>query len=152
MCVHYYNILFQLVSLTLSLLYITINECVDILSQLIQAYPTHKKFSHMIILTNTNPEIDFFENIRHLQLHRRTKALRMLSIVCAKGDLSQYSMMSFLLPLASHVVFCVPGEREHNLLLEAVNVIGGVASQFNYYHLLRHYLRQLPRQQTHTRI
>ena len=83
----------------------------------------------MIILTNTNPEIDFFKNIRHLQLHRRTKALRMLSIVCAKGDLSQYSMMSFLLPLASHVVFCVPGEREHNLLLEAVNVIGGVASQ-----------------------
>ena len=95
----------------------------------------------MIILTNTNPEIDFFKNIRHLQLHRRTKALRMLSIVCA------------LLPLASHVVFCVPGEREHNLLLEAVNVIGGVASQFNYYHLLRHYLRQLPRQtDTHKNI
>ena len=110
----------------------------------------------MIILTNTNPEIDFFKNIRHLQLHRRTKALRMLSIVCAKGDLSRYSMMSFLLPLASHVVFCVPGEREHNLLLEAVNVIGGVASQLkwsNYYHLLRHYLRQLPRQtDTHKNI
>ena len=110
----------------------------------------------MIILTNTNPEIDFFKNIRHLQLHRRTKVLRMLSIVCAKGDLSQYSMMSFLLPLASHVVFSVPGEREHNLLLEAVNVIGGVALQLkwtNYYHLLRHYLRQLPRQtDTHKNI
>ena len=106
-----------------------INECVDFFSQLIQAYPTHKKFSDMIILTNTNPEIDFFKNIRHLQLHRRTKALRMLSIVWAKGDLSQYSMMSFLLPLTSHVVFSVPGEREHNLLLEAVNVIGGAASQ-----------------------
>ena len=129
-----------------------INECVDILSQLIHAYPT-QMFSNMIILTNTNSEIDFFKN---LQLHRRTKALRMLSIVCAKGDLSQYSMMSFLLPLASHVVFSVPGEREHNLLLEAVNVIGGVASQLkwtNYYHLLRHYLRQLPRQtDTHKNI
>ena len=127
----------------------TLNECVDILSQLVRAYPNHPRFSDMVVLTNTNPEVDFFKNVRHIQLHRRTRAFRALSQVCANDQLTQHSLMNFLLPLASHVVFSPVSEREHNLVLEAVNVIGGVSKILkwtNYCYLLRHYLRQLPKQ------
>ncbi len=127
----------------------TIYECVDLLGQLVRVYSTHSKFSDMTILANMDPEVDFFKNIRHIQLHRRTKAFRFLSQICSKDKLSQYSLTSFLLPLASHVIFSPIADREHNLVLEAVNVIGGIASRLkwtNYCFLLRHYLRQLPKQ------
>ena len=127
----------------------TLYECVDLLAQLVRGYSTHSKFSDMIVLANNDPEVDFFKNVRHIQLHRRTRAFRFLSQICSKEELSQYSMTSFLLPLASNVVFSPVMDREHNLVLEAVNVIGGISRKLkwtNYCFLLKHYLRQLPKQ------
>ncbi len=114
-----------------------------------RAFPSHPKFSDMTVLTDTNPEMDFFKNARHIQLHRRTRAYRLLAQTCINKELTQYSMTSFLLPLASHVVFTNVNEREHNMVLEAVNVIGGIARKLkwtNYSFLLKHYLRQLPKE------
>ena len=111
-------------------------------------------------LSHKDPEADFFENIRHIQLHRRTKALRKLAAVVSSSSslslssapegtpLSNGSIMSFLLPLASQVVFTPSGNVEQNLKAEAVSVIGAVASRLGwnaYSSLLRHYLRQLPK-------
>lgn len=116
------------------------------MSQLVRAYST--RFSDLIPLSHSDPEVDFFRNVVHIQLHRRTKAFRKLSTVCSQSSLSQGTMMSYLLPLASHVVFSPLTSRETNMLQEAVNVIAAIASKLswaNYYNLLRHYLHQLPK-------
>ena len=79
------------------------HESISLLSQVVRAYPSHPRFTNMTDLTHKDPEVDFFENIKHIQQHRRTRALRRLAEVCAEGSLTQSSIMSFLLPLASQV-------------------------------------------------
>lgn len=78
-------------------------EFIAVLSQLVKAYPTHPKFSSMAPLSHHEPEADFFENVKHIQLHRRTRAFRKLAALCAEGALSRQSVMNFILPLANHV-------------------------------------------------
>ena len=78
-------------------------EFISVLSQLVKAYPSHPRFSSMAPLSHHEPEADFFENVKHIQLHRRTRAFRKLAGVCREGSLSQLSIMNFILPLANHV-------------------------------------------------
>lgn len=85
------------------------HESISLLSQVVRAYPSHSQFTNMTSLTHQDPEVDFFENIKHIQQHRRTRALRRLAEVCAEGSLTQASIMTFLLPLASQV-----GGRPHD--------------------------------------
>ena len=125
---------------------VTIHEFIDLLSRLVRGYPSHKIFSELSSLTNPDPEADILQNIRHIQLHRRTRALHRLSNVISEGKLSQATLTGYLLPLASNVVFSPLSAREHNLLSEAVNVLSAMAGQLQwsaYCHLLKHYLRQL---------
>ena len=52
--------------------------------------------------------------------------------------------MEFLLPIASYVIFNSITEREHNLVSEAIGVLGGIAAQLKwtkYHFLLKSYLR-----------
>ena len=79
------------------------HESISLLAQLVRIFPSHTKFSDMTILTHKDPEADFFENVKHIQLHRRTRAFRKLAAVCSEGALTHYSMTTFLLPLASQV-------------------------------------------------
>ena len=118
----------------------------DILSQLVLKYSTHSQFVDLVHLSHLDPEVNFFKNVCHIQLHRRTKAFRRLITICSKNDFSQNTMMSYLLPLSSYVVFSPLTSREHNMLQEAINVIGVISSKLkwnNYYNLLKHYLHQL---------
>ena len=78
-------------------------EYISVLSQLVKAFSTHPRFSSMASLSHHEPEADFFENVKHIQLHRRTRAFRKLASLCAEGNLTQACIMNFILPLANHV-------------------------------------------------
>ena len=78
-------------------------EYISVLSQLVKAFPTHPRFSSMAPLSHHEPEADFFENVKHIQLHRRTRAFRKLAGLCAEGSLTQACIMNFILPLANRV-------------------------------------------------
>ncbi len=103
-------------------------------------------FSDLSCLLHEDPEADFFQNVRHIQLHRRTRAFRRLASACSEGRIGQTSCLNFLLPLANHVVFALTTNTEQNLVSEAMGVVGAVArhlSWTNYSFILGHYLRQL---------
>ena len=122
-------------------------EFVSLLSSLVKCYPDHPKFSDIAThLTHPDQEVDFFENICHVQLHRRTKAMRKLAGACREGLLGSHSMTGFLVPLANQVIFQSTSNVEQNLVAESVNVISGMCSQLKwtkYCYLLRLYLRLL---------
>ena len=122
-------------------------EFISILSSLVKCYPHHPRFIDMAThLANDDKETDFFENIRHLQLHRQTKAMRKLAAACKCGQLSPHSMTGFLAPLANQVLFHSTSNVEQNLLTESVNVISGMCLQLKwtkYCYFLRHNLRLL---------
>jgi U3 small nucleolar RNA-associated protein 20 len=124
-------------------------EFVDILSQLVIRYSDHSQFADLVHLTHLDPEADFFKNVHHIQLHRRTKAFRRLASITSQMSFSQNSLSSYILPLVSHVVFSPLTSREHNMIQEAINVIGVISLKLkwnHYYNLLKHYLHQLSHQ------
>lgn len=54
-------------------------EHVDLLRQLVCAFPA--RFQDLMRLTDPDPELDFFNNVAHLQLHRRSRAFYRLKKV-----------------------------------------------------------------------
>ena len=122
-------------------------EYVSLLSSLVKCYPHHARFSDMAThLTHEDKEADFFENICHVQLHRRTKAMRKLACACKEGLLGSHSMTGFLVQFANQVIFHSTSNVEQNLVAESVNVISGMCLHLKwtkYCYLLRHYLRLL---------
>jgi U3 small nucleolar RNA-associated protein 20 len=53
-----------------------LQEHVDLLRQLTQAFPA--RFPDLLRLSDADPELDFFNNVAHLQLHRRSRAFARL--------------------------------------------------------------------------
>ena len=51
----------------------------DLLRQLAGAFPA--RFQDLMKLTDADPELDFFNNVAHLQLHRRSRAFYRLKKV-----------------------------------------------------------------------
>lgn len=51
------------------------HEYIGLLENIVQLFPTYARFSDLVHLASEDDEIDFFKNIRHIQLHRRMKAL-----------------------------------------------------------------------------
>lgn len=83
------------------------------------------------LLVGGDEEASFFNNVLHIQQHRRGKALRRLAELVKKNDILSSNIAHFLLPLIEHFVFD-QAEGEHNLANEAVITIGALAEQLEW--------------------
>ena len=54
------------------------NEAIVLIQAIVKAFPD--KWASLAIVSDVDPEQDFFENIRHIQVHRRTRALARLKL------------------------------------------------------------------------
>ncbi|CAO1637827.1 unnamed protein product [Sympodiomycopsis kandeliae] len=97
------------------------------------------------LLAGGDEEANFFNNIHHIQLHRRARALRRLGDHAETGAIKSKTLSEVLLPLIAH--FIEDGHTEigdHNLTNETVTCIGRLARQLawgSYNALLWKYLR-----------
>ncbi len=73
-------------------------------------------FPALAPLANPDDEIDFCSNIAHIQLHRRSRALRRLAVAAAAGQLAPGTLLGVVLPLIQQMVVegtiprpCAPG-------------------------------------------
>lgn len=103
------------------------------------------------LLVGDDEEASFFNNILHIQQHRRLRALRRLAAEAAKGHLQPSNLGSIFLPLIEHFAFeGAEDESGHNLIAEAVATIGALAewldwSQFrNNFRRYRGYMQSKP--------
>lgn len=63
------------------------HEFVSALVSLIVAFPSHKELRHLAQLRNVDEsDLDFFENIVNIQIHRRQRALRRLTDSLEAGE------------------------------------------------------------------
>ncbi|CAG8668326.1 8263_t:CDS:2, partial [Acaulospora morrowiae] len=122
-------------------------EFLTILSYVVKKCPKIDQFSDMTCLLFHDDESNFFNNIHHIQLHRRIRALKRFSNECAEGKLKKSSLVQIVLPLIGH--FITDADRvDHTLINETVSTIGIIAAQLNwgqYYSLLKQYMRLIPR-------
>eukprot|EP00070_Physeter_catodon_P039396 XP_028346290.1 small subunit processome component 20 homolog isoform X4 [Physeter catodon] len=79
-----------------------------LLSCLIQTFPDQPEFKDLVQLTDCHdPEMDFFENMKHIQIHRRARALKKLAKQLMEGKivLSSKSLQNYIMPYAMAPIF-----------------------------------------------
>ncbi|EEH47586.2 uncharacterized protein PADG_03670 [Paracoccidioides brasiliensis Pb18] len=127
-------------------------EFVSIMGYFITHHPKHPTVCDMVdLLANGDEEASIFNNILHIQQHRRLRALRRLANDAKKRKIGSSNISSFLLPLIEHFVFDqAEDESAHNLAAETVATIGVLSeglewSQFRaIFRRYKGYLQSLP--------
>ncbi|CAK5281436.1 unnamed protein product [Mycena citricolor] len=93
------------------------------------------------LLANGDEEANFFNNIHHIQIHRRSRALRRLAEQCDQFQLRSSTIADVLIPLVAH--YLAVGV-DHHLVTDAITATGKLAGQLvwaPYYSLVQKYLR-----------
>lgn len=121
------------------------NEYVAVLSYIVSKSTNFKGLEDMKVLVNeVDPEADFFNNINHIQLHRRSRAIRRFDDeLCHK--LNDNSIAHYLLPMIEHYVF-IKEEKYRNLCndsLEAIGIMSNYLAWSQYKALFRRYKSML---------
>lgn len=86
-----------------------------------------------VLLVGDDEEASFFNNILHIQQHRRLRALRRLASETAKGDIQASNISTIFIPLVEHFVFDeAVDENAHNLIAEAVATLGTLGESLDW--------------------
>ncbi|XP_075712813.1 small subunit processome component 20 homolog [Rhinoderma darwinii] len=120
-----------------------------LLSNLIRTFPKHPEFSDLVQLTDYNdPEMDFFENMKHIQIHRRARSLRKLAKNLVEGNvvLSTKSLQNYIMPYATSTIFDEKMHKHENMVNASVEMIGSVCKNLSwsaYMYYLKHFIHVL---------
>lgn len=93
------------------------------------------------LLEGGDEEANFFNNVLHVQVHRRSRALRRLVDHCDEGHIRSSSINEIFIPLVGN--FISAGTVEHHLIDVAITTTGRMARRLAwpaYYALVRKYL------------
>lgn len=113
-----------------------------------------------VLIREDEPELDFFLNINHVQIHRRSRALgrlrKLLAGFSSHDDcvISTHSLTNYLLPLALHPIYECEKKEEEPYAMEAIATIGVIAKLLpwgKYQNVLWTALMQIPRHESQER-
>ncbi|XP_005089362.1 small subunit processome component 20 homolog isoform X2 [Aplysia californica] len=124
------------------------HEYLTVLQSLVKHYPAHQLFAGLSLLSDKDPEADFFENIRHIQIHKRSRALRRLYKHLKDHRMNPDIHMTYFIPLV-YAFITDPSYAKHASVQDAaVDLLGAICKQLPWQHyqrLLQFYLRLLPK-------
>lgn len=97
-------------------------------------------YGDLNVLSNADDQdLDFFLNITHVQIHRRTRAFQRLRKLLnqdfednAKAVFTLQSLSNVLLPLAMHPIYECRTKAEETFALEAIETAGAIARHLSW--------------------
>ncbi|EJD50269.1 hypothetical protein AURDEDRAFT_182634 [Auricularia subglabra TFB-10046 SS5] len=95
------------------------------------------------LLAGGDEEANFFNNIAHIQGHRRSRAMRRLVEYIDTGAVCSATLSQVFVPLVSHPIYN-SGTTDHRLVNEAITTTGTIAKHLSwpaYFSLVQQYLR-----------
>uniref|UniRef100_A0A673WAK9 UTP20 small subunit processome component n=1 Tax=Salmo trutta TaxID=8032 RepID=A0A673WAK9_SALTR len=125
------------------------HDYTTVLACLVKTFPTHRDFRDLVQLTDYNdPESDFFEHMKHIQIHRRGRALRKLAKQLTEGTvvLSSRSLQNYIMPYAVTALFDEKMLKNEGMTAASVEVIGAVCRRLTwskYLYYLKHFVHVL---------
>uniref|UniRef100_A0A665TDQ2 UTP20 small subunit processome component n=1 Tax=Echeneis naucrates TaxID=173247 RepID=A0A665TDQ2_ECHNA len=125
------------------------NEYTTVLACLVKAFPSRKEFRDLVQLTDYNdPESDFFEHMKHIQIHRRGRALRKLAKQLTEGKvvMTSRSLQKYIMPYAMTALLDEKMLKHENMISASVEVVGAVCSRLTwskYLYYLKHFIHIL---------
>ncbi len=94
------------------------------------------------LLEGGDDEANFFNNILHVQVHRRSRALRRLADHCEEGRLRSSTIAEIFIPLIGNFITST-NAMDHHLVNDAILTTGRMAKRLSwgtYYALVQKYL------------
>ncbi|XP_060178660.1 uncharacterized protein LOC132608895 isoform X2 [Lycium barbarum] len=119
---------------------------IDLLRDMVLKLPTVEDFKSFAVLYSEDPEQDFFNNIVHLQRHRRARALLRFKNAISSGNLSKVLINKVFIPLLFKMLLdgqVGKGENIRSACLEAVGSISKFMEWRLYYALLNRCFREM---------
>ncbi|KAI9658634.1 MAG: U3 snoRNP protein [Bathelium mastoideum] len=109
-------------------------EYLSVLASVVREFPHWALVNDMQnLLVGDDEEASFFNNILHIQQHRRLRAIRRLGTEASSGILHSRHIGHFFVPLMEHFIFGKPeDENAHNLAAEAINTIRLLVAQLGW--------------------
>ncbi|XP_062339462.1 small subunit processome component 20 homolog [Osmerus eperlanus] len=125
------------------------HDYTTVLACLVRTFPTRRDFRDLVQLTDYNdPESDFFEHMKHIQIHRRGRALRKLAKQLTEGTvvMSSRSLQNFIMPFAMTALLDEKMLTHESMVSASVEVIGAVCRRLTwskYLYYLKHFIHIL---------
>ncbi|XP_008314156.1 small subunit processome component 20 homolog [Cynoglossus semilaevis] len=134
------------------------HEYTTVLACLVKTFPNRKEFKDLVQLTDYNdPESDFFEHMKHIQIHRRARALRRLAkqLTEDKVMISPRSLQNYVMPYAMTALFDEKMLKHENMTSASVEVVGAVCRKLTwskYLYYLKHFVHVLQTSQAEQKL
>ncbi|KJA28736.1 hypothetical protein HYPSUDRAFT_617773 [Hypholoma sublateritium FD-334 SS-4] len=96
-----------------------------------------------VLLEGGDDEANFFNNVLHIQVHRRSRALRRLAEHCEAGHLKSTTIADIFIPLVANYIVSTT-TVDHHLVTDAILATGRMSRQLtwgSYYALVQKYLK-----------
>ncbi|XP_035476215.2 small subunit processome component 20 homolog [Scophthalmus maximus] len=125
------------------------HDYTTVLACLVKTFPSRKEFRDLVQLTDYNdPESDFFEHMKHIQIHRRGRALRKLAKQLTEGTvvLTSRSLQNYIMPYAMTALLDEKMLKHENMISASVEVVGAVCRRLTwskYLYYLKHFIHIL---------
>uniref|UniRef100_A0A8C7ULV4 UTP20 small subunit processome component n=1 Tax=Oncorhynchus mykiss TaxID=8022 RepID=A0A8C7ULV4_ONCMY len=125
------------------------HDYTTVLACLVKTFPTRRDFRDLVQLTDYNdPESDFFEHMKHIQIHRRGRALRKFAKQLTEGTvvMSSRSLQTYIMPYAMTALFDEKMLKNEGMTSASVEVIGAVCRRLTwskYLYYLKHFVHIL---------
>ncbi|KAL7370997.1 hypothetical protein ABVT39_016013 [Epinephelus coioides] len=125
------------------------HEYTTVLAHLVKTFPAKKEFRDLVQLTNYNDlESDFFEHMKHIQIHRRGRALRKLAKQLTEGQvvMTPRSLQNYIMPYALTALLDEKMLKHENMISASVEVVGAVCRKLTwskYLYYLKHFIHIL---------
>ncbi|XP_071357681.1 small subunit processome component 20 homolog isoform X2 [Trachinotus anak] len=125
------------------------HEYTTVLACLVKTFPSRKEFKDLVQLTDYNdPESDFFEHMKHIQIHRRGRALRKLAKQLTEGTvvMTSRSLQNYIMPYAMTALLDEKMLKYENMTSASVEVVGAVCRRLTwskYLYYLKHFVHIL---------
>ncbi|KAM4569832.1 small subunit processome component 20 homolog [Odontesthes bonariensis] len=117
------------------------HDYTTVLACLVKTFPAKKEFRDLVQLTDYNdPESDFFEHMKHIQIHRRGRALRKLAKQLSEGTVAMTprSLQNYIMPYAMTALLDEKMLKHENMTSASVEVVGAVCRRLTWSKYLYH--------------
>ncbi|KAM8908719.1 small subunit processome component 20 homolog isoform 2-T2 [Spinachia spinachia] len=122
------------------------HEYTTVLACLVKTFPSNREFRDLVQLTNySDPESDFFEHMKHIQIHRRGRALRKLAKQLTEGQvvMTPRSLQNYIMPYAMTALLDEKMLKHESIISASVEIVGAVCRRLTwskYLHYIKHFV------------
>ncbi|XP_047194452.1 small subunit processome component 20 homolog isoform X2 [Hippoglossus stenolepis] len=134
------------------------HDYTNVLACLVKTFPSKKEFRDLVQLTDYNDlESDFFEHMKHIQIHRRGRALRKLAKQLTEGTvvMTSRSLQNYIMPYAMTALLDEKMAKHDNMTSASVEVVGAVCRRLTwskYLYYLKHFVHILQTSQVEQKL